>query len=172
MAADHASRARVDRNVGTPLLKVERRAKPPDRTERCRLRWSLGMMITRERLRRGWRLVDLAGAADLGVSTISELEAGRLRPSEATCRALAGALRPHADPVTVAVLDLQLRRAAGESLQRWRRRKPLRRSVQRTYAEASSRLAELDRKRAALSAAEIAATIERVFAQSAPKGES
>jgi transcriptional regulator with XRE-family HTH domain len=90
-------------------------------------------------------LADLADAAGLGVSTACELEAGRTRPSEATCRALAGALRPDSDPVTVAILDLTLRRAAGDSLQVWQRRKPPRRAVQRVYAEAAERLAELDR---------------------------
>jgi transcriptional regulator with XRE-family HTH domain len=42
----------------------------------------VGRLVRRLRRNRGWRMVDLAGRAGLGVSTIERLEAGRLEPME------------------------------------------------------------------------------------------
>ena len=48
--------------------------------------------IRAERLRRGWRLDDLAHYSRLSASDISKLESGRLRPSKGQLERLAGAL--------------------------------------------------------------------------------
>jgi len=65
----------------------------------------------------------------------------------------------------VAVLDLRLRRAAGESLRRWRRRRPPRVAVQRLYTEAMAVINAEDATRQAEQDATAAAFIEEFTTQ-------
>ena len=53
--------------------------------------------LRRERLRRGWRIDDLAHFSRLGSADISRIETGRLRPSASQLAKLADALNVDAD---------------------------------------------------------------------------
>lgn len=116
------------------------RVADPTGAERARLARGLGMLLTAERTGRGWSFADVAGRAGCHESTVRRLEAGIVRPSETLLRALAEALRPDGSPVDVAVLDLRLQRAAGDSVRRWRRTRPLSARRTRTYARAAELL--------------------------------
>lgn len=116
------------------------RVPAPTGAERARLARDLGLLLAAERSGRGWSAADLAGLAGCDRTTVVRLEAGSARPSESLTRALAVALRPDGAPVDVAVLDLRLQRAAGESLQRWRRTRPRSARWARTYARAAELL--------------------------------
>lgn len=112
----------------------------PTGAERARLARDLGLLLAAERTGRGWSFADVAERAGCHESTVKRLEAGIVRPSESLLRALAVALRPDGSPVDVAVLDLQLQRAAGESVRRWRRTRPRSARWVRTYARAAELL--------------------------------
>lgn len=136
-AAVSATRARRDRPgyVG------------PD--ERHRLRRSFGWALYRERAARGWSRHVLAQRAAVSETTVRHLEQGHVRPSDAMCTRLARALREGRDALSVAICDVQLRRAAGDSLRPWKRRRPPRAAVQRLYAEAERRIDAADAERLA-----------------------
>jgi len=93
------------------------------------------------------------------------LEHGQVRPSDRMCRRLAEGLAFDRDPLSVAVLDLRLQRAAGPSLRRWRRRRPPRVAVQRLYTEAMAVINAEDAKREAEQQASAATFIEEFTAQ-------
>jgi transcriptional regulator with XRE-family HTH domain len=61
-------------------------------TTRSALRAPLGVVIRRRRLERNWTIEDLAEAAQLHPTYISELERGRKTASLAALEAVAGAL--------------------------------------------------------------------------------
>jgi|HubBroStandDraft_6_1064221.scaffolds.fasta_scaffold768629_1 transcriptional regulator with XRE-family HTH domain len=61
-------------------------------TTRSALRAPLGVVIRRLRLERNWTIEDLADAAQLHPTYISELERGRKTASLAAVEAVAGAL--------------------------------------------------------------------------------
>ena len=94
--------------------------------EQHQLRGSLGWLIYGERAARGWSQEVLAvgrrkcspSGARVGLTTVRDLESGRVRPSDRMTRRLAEALGFDRDPVSVAVLDLRFQRAAGDSLRR------------------------------------------------------
>ena len=86
--------------------------------EQHQLRGSLGWLIYGERAARGWSQEVLAERARVGLTTVRDLESGRVRPSDRMTRRLAEALGFDRDPVSVAVLDLRFQRAAGDSLRR------------------------------------------------------
>lgn len=102
----------------------------------------MGGLLRRERLARGWTQRQLDAAAGLSAEYVARLESGAERLSTSTTRRLAEALRPDGTPVDVAVLDLELQRAAGPSLRRWNRRRPYSTRRQRVYDEAGRRLDE------------------------------
>lgn len=123
----------------TPTATSPARHEAPEPAERARLARDFGTVLRRERAGRGIsqrRLEALAGVASGGVA---RLENGRRRPSESMTLRLARALRAGRPPVEVAMLDLELQRAAGESLRRWRKR-PMREQRRRLYEDAASRL--------------------------------
>lgn len=112
---------------------------PVDSVERARLRRDVGAVLRRERLVHGLTQRRLAELSGYSVAMIGDAERGRMRLSESSTRRLAEALRPGADPVAVAALDLELQRAAGPSLRRWNRR-PHGAKRARVYAAARARL--------------------------------
>jgi transcriptional regulator with XRE-family HTH domain len=114
----------------------------PDPAERTRLAAQVGGLLRRERIGRGWSQRRLEAAAGLSRGYVSDLESGAERLSTTTTRRLAEALRPDGPPVDVAVLDLELQRAAGPSLRRWNRRRLYSARRQRVYDEAARRLDE------------------------------
>ena len=116
--------------------------------ERAPLRRTFGAAVWTERAKLGMTQAQLAKHAGLSVRTIERLETGARRPTETTCAKLAAALRPGADPVTVAAMDLSLRDLAGPSLCAWNRRRPMRKDRQRVYAEAARVRAEWEARRA------------------------
>lgn len=111
---------------------------PPD--ERRRLLADLGTLVRIERVRHGWTQAALAEATGYSVRTIVRIENGTARPSETSTRALAEALRAGSSAVEVARFDLVLQNAAGESLRRWRRRRPTSVRRARVYAQARAEL--------------------------------
>jgi len=117
--------------------------------EQAALRGSLGWLLYGERAASGWSQEVLAARAKVGLTTVRDLESGRVRPSDRMTRRLAEALAFNRDLVSVAVLDLRFQRAAGHSLRRWKRRRPPRVAVQRIYAEARRRLDAEDAEDAA-----------------------
>jgi len=117
--------------------------------EQHQLRGSLGWLIYGERAARGWSQEVLAERARVGLTTVRDLESGRVRPSDRMTRRLAEALGFDRDPVSVAVLDLRFQRAAGDSLRRWNRRRPPRVAVQRVYELARAVLDAEDAERRA-----------------------
>jgi hypothetical protein len=92
----------------------------------------------------------LAARAEVSITSVRELEHDQVRPSDRMCRCLAEGLAFDRDPVSVAVLDLRLQRAAGPSLRRWHRRRPPRVAVQRLYARAAAVLDAEDTAREAV----------------------
>ncbi|WP_232668161.1 helix-turn-helix transcriptional regulator [Pseudonocardia sp. TRM90224] len=110
----------------------------------------------------GWELISRRVASRLSQSTLAEaagvslpwlvkLEQDRGRPSDEVCRRLAHGFLPNGSPLERAMLDLRLRRAAGQSLVTLsgQRRPPER--VLRLYARAAQLLDERDaRSRAAV----------------------
>lgn len=114
----------------------------PDPAERTRLAAQVGGLLRRERVGLGWSQRRLEAAAGLSRGYVSDLESGTERLSTSTTRRLAEALRPDGLSVEVAVLDLELQRAAGASLRVWNRRRPYSARRQRVYDEAARRLAE------------------------------
>lgn len=112
------------------------RADRPEGTERTRLAAEFGALLWQERqVGRGRTLVELAARTSIGIGHLSQLQRGLRRPSETSTRRLALALREDGTAVDAALLDLQLQRAAGPSLRRWRRR-PLAARTQRAYDKA------------------------------------
>lgn len=107
--------------------------------EQSRLRADVGGVLRRERLAHGWKQRHLAEAAGYPRVTVGMIECGAWRPSETSTLRLAEALRHGGTPVEVAKLDLELQRAAGESLRRWRR-KPLSARTRRVYERAAAEL--------------------------------
>lgn len=134
--------------------------------ERARLRAGLGGLLRWERLAAGLRQRGLAARVGYGLEAVKHLEAGSRRPSESSTRRLAEALRPGGDPVEVARLDLELQRAAGESLLRWNRTRAWSVQRRRIYEQAA---AELDTPRP-VAAGELAAW-GRLVAGLAPRWE-
>jgi len=114
------------------------RAEPVSPAEQHRLRGSYGWELVSRRL--AARLSQRALSAALGVSLrwLVTLEQGQGRPSDDVCRKLAAGFLPDGSELARAVLDLRLRRAAGESLVMWNRRRPPRVAVQRLYAQAAA----------------------------------
>lgn len=147
------------------------RARVPDvpipPAERTRLAGEAGVggVLRRERVARGWSQRQLEAAGGFGTGFVSYLEAGLRRPSESTTRRFAETLRSDESEVRVAMLDLELRRAAGESLRRWRRR-PWSARRQRVYDEAVRRL---DGDRAPDPAGRL--VVGRLLAALSPRGE-
>ena len=133
--------------------------------ERAALRGSLGWLLYGERAARGWSQEVLAARAKVGFTTVRDLERGAVRPSDRMCRRLAEGLAFDRDPLSVAVLDLRLQRAAGPSLRRWRRRRPPRVAVQRLYTEAMAVINAEDATRQAEQDATAAAFIEELTTQ-------
>ena len=135
---------------------------PP--AERTRLAAQVGAVIRRERLAYGWSQRELSRRCGWAPAQVSRLECGVRRPTETATRVLARVLRAGRPAVEVAMLDVELQRAAGPSLRRWRRRPP---SPARLalYAEAAARL---DAARAPDSAALL--TMGRLLAALAPAG--
>lgn len=75
----------------------------------------------------------------VGVSLrwITDLEAGKARPSDGVCRKLAHALLPDGGPLKRAVLDRRLQRLGGGSLRPWTRTRPPRVETVRLYERAA-----------------------------------
>lgn len=121
--------------------------------ERRRLAETFGTQLWGLRAWAGLTQRQLADRAGLAGSVLRDLEHGRARPSDATCRKLAAALHPRADDLTVAVADLELQHAAGRSLRPRNRRKPPRLRTQRLYERARRVLAEREAVRPRLEAA-------------------
>ena len=117
--------------------------------ERRRLREGFGYTLYRERAAHGWSQHVLAVRAEVSETTVRHLEQGHVRPSDAMCTRLARALREGQDALSVAILDVQLRRAAGKSLRPWKRRRPPRVAMQRIYAEAERRIDAAEAERLA-----------------------
>ncbi len=117
--------------------------------ERAELRSTVGWVLYGQRAARGWSQEVLAARAKVSITSVRELEHDQVRPSDRMCRCLAEGLAFDRDPVSVAVLDLRLQRAAGPSLRRWHRRRPPRVAVQRLYARAAAVLDAEDAKREA-----------------------
>lgn len=105
--------------------------------DHARLRRDVGGVLRRERYRAGLTQAAAAALAGMTVDGLCQIETGRFPPSESSTRRLAQAFRPGGDPVEVALLDLELQRAAGESLRRWNRRRAWSEKRQRAYAEAA-----------------------------------
>jgi transcriptional regulator with XRE-family HTH domain len=118
-----------------------------------------------QRAARGWSQEVLAARAKVSITSVRELEHDQVRPSDRMCRCLAEGLAFDRDPVSVAVLDLRLQRAAGPSLRRWHRRRPPRVAVQRLYARAAAVLDAEDTAREAEQDATAAAILEEFRAQ-------
>ena len=90
----------------------------PGDDERVRLVRGFGAVLRRERGM--WTQQQLADAAKLDRKTIDRLENGRRRPTAASIRAIARALR--SDLRSRVALDERLRRAAGSSFRDYGRR--------------------------------------------------
>jgi transcriptional regulator with XRE-family HTH domain len=110
--------------------------------ERREVRSRFGTTVWAARLAAGPTQAGLAARAGVSERTVRALEAGTQRPSDATTAALAAALCPHRDALTIAVLDIELQIAAGASLRPRHRRRPPRVRRQRIYAAARRQLAE------------------------------
>ena len=94
----------------------------PDQRREVRSRF--GTTVWAARLAAGPTQAGLAARAGVSERTVRALEAGTQRPSDATTAALAAALCPHRDALTIAVLDIELQIAAGASLRPRHRRRP------------------------------------------------
>jgi transcriptional regulator with XRE-family HTH domain len=143
MDAAGATRARVEPSSALPdaATRAGARSRPITPEERARLRSSFGALLWRERVTVGLTQRQLAERVGMHATNVAKLESGAQRPSDGGTFRLARALRPNAELVDVALLDLRLQQAAGSSLYRWRRRHRRPVAVQRAYAEARARLA-------------------------------
>ena len=107
----------------------------------------------------------LSAASGVSLRWLVTLEQGQGRPSDDVCRKLAAGFLPDGSELARAVLDLRLRRAAGESLVMWNRRRPPRVATRRLYAEAGAVLDAEDAKREAEQQASVAVFLEEFRAQ-------
>lgn len=124
-----------------PAAPSSGRDRDPEPAERARLARNVGTLLRRERAGRGITQRQLCDLAALASGTVARLESGRRRPSETMTLRLARALRAGRPPIEAAMLDLELQRAAGESLRRWVRKRKLPDRRVRLYEEAAARLA-------------------------------
>ena len=141
------------------------RAEPVGPAEQHRLRGSFGWEVVSRRLAARLSQRVLSAASGVSLRWLVTLEQGQGRPSDDVCRKLAAGFLPDGSELARAVLDLRLRRAAGESLVMWNRRRPPRVATRRLYAEAGAVLDAEDAKREAEREASAAVFLEEFRAQ-------
>lgn len=116
------------------------RVPAPGGIERARLRRDLGVLLRTERVAAGYSQETFATALGMSRCHIARLENGRARPSDVSTRRIAEVLRDGDSDAEIALLDLRLQRAAGDSLQVYRRRIPWRRRRVVAYERAAKLL--------------------------------
>ena len=167
-----AVRGRAKPGSPPPFPPTPRRCRPspgsPVRCRRCAPHWidgSFGWEVVSRRLASRLSQRALSAASGVSLRWLVTLEQGQGRPSDDVCRKLAAGFLPDGSELVRAVLDLRLRRAAGESLVMWHRRRPPRVAVQRLYAEAAAVLDAEDATRQAEQEVTAAAFLEEFTAQ-------
>jgi len=141
------------------------RAEPVSPAEQHRLRGSFGWEVVSRRLASRLSQRALSAASGVSLRWLVTLEQGQGRPSDDVCHKLAAGFLPDGSELARAVLDLRLRRSAGESLVMWNRRRPPRVAVQRLYIEAAAVLDAEDAAREAEQQANAAVFLEEFRAQ-------
>jgi transcriptional regulator with XRE-family HTH domain len=141
------------------------RAEPVSPAEQHRLRGSFGWEVVSRRLAARLSQRALSAASGVSLRWLVTLEQGQGRPSDDVCRKLAAGFLPDGSELARAVLDLRLRRAAGESLVMWNRRRPPRVATRRLYTEAAAVLDAEDAAREAEQQANAAVFLEEFRAQ-------